>query len=66
MFPSNPSFIERFVKAKQEEILREVKGYNEREFLSRDVKLFPGRVKTRVLYVTVGLITLAWLISLFV
>ena len=34
MFPSNPSFVEKLVQTKQEEIDRQIRGFDERDFLN--------------------------------
>jgi len=64
MFPSNPSFVEKLVQTKQEEIEREIRGFDEREFLNFQKPIIKIALKPKVLRFVGVMALLAWLIMI--
>jgi len=64
MFPSNPSFVEKLVKTKQEEIYREIRGFDEREFLNFQKPIIKIALKPKVLRFVGVTALLAWLVMI--
>ena len=62
MFPSNPSFVEKLVQAKQEETYREIRGFDEREFLNFQEPIIKIVFIPKVLKFAGATALLAWLI----
>lgn len=64
MFPNNPLIVEKLVKTKQEEIMREIQGINQHEFRDNYEPAIKPKVKYKMWVVIGLLIALAWLFSL--
>lgn len=63
MFPNNPSYIEKLVQTKQDDILRELPDYTDYEMQANERFPIKLRIKPKI-WVPIGLIlAVAWLIN---